>query len=177
MKVQQKKKASSTAKPAAVRRNAQVKTPATRKKAPATGQVLKELKSLAKDLNKAARGLSSKTSATDPKAISAILGSVERMMAEAATKSLMEAESAKQILGATRDSLAKDWNRKDIEGGLQGVSGHLTNIIVAQEFQDLAGQAIRKAMKALVGAIVIEAGEDKRLSQIEVDGLLKGLMP
>ena len=150
-------------------------TATARKKPKATGQeVLKELKSLAADLNKAARGLNRKTS-SDPKAISEILGNVERMMADAATKSLMEAESAKQIIGATKDSLARDWSRKDIEAGLQDVSGHLTNIIVAQEFQDLAGQAIRKAMKALVGAIVLETGEDKRLSQNEVDSLLKTL--
>lgn len=159
-----KPKTSSTAKPSV-----------SRKKAPATGEVLKELKSLAKDLNKAARGLGSKSSATDPRAISAILGTVERLMADAATKSLAETESAKQVLGAVHDQLGKDWNRRDIEAGLHDISGHLTNIIVAQEFQDLAGQAIRKAMKALVGAIVLEAGDDKRLSQNEVDSLLKSL--
>ena len=64
---------------------------------------------------------------------------------------------------------------------MRQVGGHLTHIIVAQEFQDLAGQALRKAMKALVGAIiVVESGgptEDQRLSQKEVDSMLKDLMP
>jgi chemotaxis regulatin CheY-phosphate phosphatase CheZ len=147
------------------------------KAVPATSQVLQELKSLAKELNLAAKGLG-KRNATDPKVIAAILGNVERMMSEAADKSLAEAESAKQVIASTRDSLGKDWARRDIEASLSGISGHLTNIIVAQEFQDLAGQAIRKAMKALVGAIVVEAAaDDGKLSQNEVDSLLKGLMP
>ena len=151
--------------------------PGARKK-PATGKVLLELKSLAKELNKAARGLG-KPATDNPKAVSAILGNVERMTSDAANKSLLEVESAKQILDATRDSLSKDWSRAEIDAALQGIGGHLTNIIVAQEFQDLAGQAIRKAIKALVGAIVVEAAsaDDKRLSQTEVDSLLKTLMP
>lgn len=149
--------------------------PATpRKSAPATGQVLQELKSLAKELNQAAKGLSKRT-ATDPKVISAILGNVERMMIQAADMSLAEAESAKQIVAGTRDTLGKDWSRSQIEEALVGISGHLTNIMVAQEFQDLADQAIRKAMKALVGAIVVDSEEGK-LSQTEVDRLLKGLL-
>jgi len=142
--------------------------------APATGQVLKELRSLAKKLDSAAKGLSKRTP-TDPKVISAILGNVERMMMEAANKSLAEAESAKQIIATTRDSLGKDWSRRQIDDAMIGIGGHLTNIIVAQEFQDLADQAIRKAMKALVGAIVVDA-EDRKLSQNEVDSLLKSLM-
>ena len=165
-----------TAKKAAATRSAPRKAS---RPAPATGMVLQELKSLAKELNKAAKGLG-KTRAADPKAVSAILGNVERMTADAANKSLQEAESAKQLLAILRDSLGKDWSRKEIEVGVQGISGHLTNIIVAQEFQDLAGQAIRKAMKALVGAIVVEAGssaDERKLSQSEVDGLLKDLMP
>jgi len=146
---------------------------------PVTGTVLQELKSLAKELNRAAKGLGSKTQAADPKAVAAILGNVERMTAEAANKSLQEAEWAKQVLAGSRESLGKDWSRKEIEAALNAVSAHLTNIIVAQEFQDLAGQAIRKAMKALVGAIVVEASsaDDGKLSQNEVDSLLKGLMP
>jgi len=145
--------------------------------APATGKVLQELKLLARELNQAAKGLS-KRSANDPKVISAILGNVERMMSEAADKSLAEAEAAKQVIAGTRDTLGKDWSRRDIEIALTGISGHLTNIMVAQEFQDLAGQAIRRAMKALVGAIVVEASaDDGKLSQNEVDSLLKGLMP
>ena len=148
------------------------RTPAN---APATGKVLQELKLLARELNQAAKGLS-KRSANDPKVISAILGNVERMMSEAADKSLAEAESAKQVIAATRDSLGRDWSRHDIESSLAGISSHLTNIMVAQEFQDLAGQAIRRAMKALVGAIVVEASDDGKLSQSEVDSLLKGLM-
>lgn len=144
------------------------------KSVPATGQVLKELKSLAKELNQAARGLG-KRAATDPKVISEILGNVERMMAEAANKSLAEAESAKQIIVTVRDSMGKDWSRRQIDDAFIGISGHLTNIIVAQEFQDLADQALRKAMKALVGAIVVDA-EDRKLSQNEVDGLLKSLL-
>ncbi|MDP2794571.1 MAG: hypothetical protein Q8O25_10925 [Sulfurisoma sp.] len=154
-----------------------IKKPAARAK-PATGSVLAELKSLAKKLNEAAKGISRATK-HDPKAIAATLGNVERMTADAATRSLAEAEAAKQILAATRDSLGHDWNRKEIDEALRLVSAHLTHIIVAQEFQDLAGQAIRKAMKALVGAIVVEAvaGEDKKLSQSEADALMKQLMP
>ncbi len=150
---------------------------AARKGAPATGQVLKELKSLARELNKAAEGIGKRTPG-DPRNISAILGNVERMTAEAANKSLAEAEMAKHILAAAHDCLGKDWSRKEIDAHLQGIDAHLTNIIVAQEFQDLAGQAIRKAMKALVGAIVVEtaAGDDRKLSQNEVDSLLKELM-
>ena len=148
-----------------------------KKAAPATGQVLKELKSLAKELNKAAVGIGKRTPG-DPKDITAILGNVERMTAEAANKSLAEAEMAKQILASAQDCLGKDWSRGEIQACLDGIGAHLTNIIVAQEFQDLAGQAIRKAMKALVGAIVVEtaAGDDRKLSQNEVDSLLKELM-
>ena len=151
-----------------------------KKPAQATGQVLNELKSLAKELNKAAKGLG-KPSVGNPKEVSAILGNVERMTAEAANKSLLEAESAKQLVVSALETLGKDWSRKDLDAALHGISGHLTNIIVAQEFQDLAGQALRKAMKALVVAIiVVESGgptEDQRLSQKEVDSLLKDLMP
>lgn len=146
----------------------------------ATGQVLTELKHLAKELNQAAKGLS-KRSAGNPKEVSSILGSVERMTADAATKSLLEAEAAKQLIKEAQTSLGKDWSRKELEEKLAGVSGHLTNIIVAQEFQDLAGQALRKAMKALVGAIIVVEGggptEEQRLSQKDVDSLLKDLMP
>ena len=146
----------------------------------ATGAVLSELKSLAKELNKAAKGLSKKRSG-NPKDVSTILGNVERMAAEAATRSLIEAESAKAIVGRLTESLGRDWSRKDIESSLKELGGHLTNIIVAQEFQDLAGQSIRHALKALVGAIIVTEGggptEDSRLSQNEVDSLLKDLMP
>lgn len=156
------------------------KKPAARQQAQATGQVLNELKQLAKELNQAAKGLS-KRAAGNPKEVSTILGSVERMTADAATKSLAEAEAAKQLVKDAHASLGKDWSRKELEEKLAGVSGHLTNIIVAQEFQDLAGQALRKAMKALVGAIiVVESGgptEEQRLSQKDVDSLLKDLMP
>ncbi|HEX5392072.1 MAG TPA: hypothetical protein VFW68_02255 [Rhodocyclaceae bacterium] len=145
-----------------------------------TGNVLKELKSLAKELNRAAKGLG-KSTADNPKTVANILGSVERMTNDAANKSLLEAESAKSILNKMKDSLGKDWSRKDIEASLKLADSHLTNIIVAQEFQDLAGQAIRKAMKALVGAIIVVEGggstEDNRLSQGEVDTLLNQLMP
>jgi len=160
-------------KPAA---KATVRRPATTR---ATGAVLSELKSLAKELNKAAKGLSKKRSGS-PKDVSTILGNVERMTAEAATKSLIEAESAKLVLTRLTDSLGRDWSRKDIEASLKELGGHLTNIIVAQEFQDLAGQSIRHALKALVGAIIVTEGggptEEGRLSQIEVDSLLKDLM-
>lgn len=152
---------------------------AGKKDSPATGQVLNELKALARELNKAAKGLT-KRAASDPREVSAILGNVERMMSEAADKSLAEAELAKQIIAVSETSLGRDWSRKEIEASLNGIGGHLTNIIVAQEFQDLAGQAIRRAMKALVGAIVVEASsvaEDRKLSQNEVDSLLKDLMP
>jgi chemotaxis regulatin CheY-phosphate phosphatase CheZ len=145
-----------------------------------TGHVLTELKSLAKELNQAAKDLG-KRSGDNPKEVSVILGNVERMTADAANKSLIEAEAAKQLLKGVTDSLGKDWSRRDIETALKAASEHLTNIIVAQEFQDLAGQALRKATKALVGAImVVEGGgptEDQRLSQKDVDGLLKDLMP
>ncbi|HEX8988432.1 MAG TPA: hypothetical protein VF816_10755 [Rhodocyclaceae bacterium] len=147
---------------------------------PATGHVLKELKALAKELNQAARGLS-KNGTANPKEVSVILGNVERMTADAATKSLTEAEAAKGLVTGAMDTLGKDWNRRELETALRGVSGHLTNIMVAQEFQDLAGQALRKAMKALVGAIIVVEGggptEDQRLSQKDVDALLKELMP
>lgn len=145
-----------------------------------TGEVLSELKSLAKELNKAAKDLG-KASSENPKTVANILGSVERMTNDAANKSLQGAEAAKQALDRLKDSLGRDWSRKDIEAALKVADGHLTNIIVAQEFQDLAGQAIRKAMKALVGAIIVVEGggstEDNRLSQNEVDNLLNDLMP
>lgn len=149
-----------------------------KKAAPVTGQVLKELKELAKELNKAAKGLG-KRNANDPKVIAEILGNVERMMSDAADKSLAEAESAKQVIGDVQQSLGRDWGRREIESALAAIGGNLTNIMVAQEFQDIAGQALRRAMKALVGAIVVEANtaEDRKLSQNEVDNLLKGLMP
>jgi hypothetical protein len=149
------------------------KAVATSKSTPATEQVLLELKTLAKELNQTAKGLSKRT-ATDPNVISAILGNVERMMMDAANKSLAEAESAKLIVASTRECLGKEWSRRQIDDALVGISGHLTNIMVAQEFQDLADLAIRKAMKALVGAIVVDS-EERKLSQTEVDRLLKGL--
>jgi chemotaxis regulatin CheY-phosphate phosphatase CheZ len=145
-----------------------------------TGAVLSELKSLARELNKAAQGLNKKRSG-NPKDVSTVLGNVERMTAEAATKSLIEAENAKLIVVRLGDSLSRDWSRKEIEASLKELGGHLTNIIVAQEFQDLAGQSIRHALKALVGAIIVTEGggptEEGRLSQSEVDSLLKDLMP
>jgi chemotaxis regulatin CheY-phosphate phosphatase CheZ len=154
--------------------------PAAKKPKQATGQVLNELKQLAKELNEAAKGLS-KRSSGGPKEVSTILGNVERITAEAATKSLLEAEAAQDQVQQALASLGKDWSRKQLEELLRGVSAHLTHIIVAQEFQDLAGQSLRKAMKALVGAIiVVESGgptEDHRLSQKDVDSLLKDLMP
>lgn len=164
---------------ARVAKNAAGRKTAVRKPAQATGQVLNELKSLAKELNKAAKGLG-KPSVGNPKEVSAILGNVERMTAEAANKSLLEAENAKQLVVSALETLGKDWSRVDLDAALRGISGHLINIIVAQEFQDLAGQALRKAMKALVGAIIVVEGggptEDQRLSQKEVDSLLKDLM-
>ncbi len=171
-------KAASPRKPAAkAAPRAAVRSATSRAK---TGEVLLELKSLAKELNKAAKGLG-KTSGENPKTVANILSSVERMTSDAANKSLQEAEATKAVLGRLKDSLGKDWSRKDIEAALKIVDGHLTNIIVAQEFQDLAGQAIRKAMKALVGAIIVVEGggspEDNRLSQNEVDNLLNELMP
>lgn len=146
------------------------------RKTGATGEVLKELKSLAKELSRTAKGLGTKSGASNPAAVANILGNVERMTADAATRSLQEAEAAKHQLTVARDSLGKDWSRKELEAALRSTSDHLTNIIVAQEFQDLAGQAIRKAMKALVGAIIVVDGnvvaDDGRLSQSEVDKLL-----
>ncbi len=147
----------------------------------ATGEVLNELKLLAKELNQAAKGLGGKRSGNNPKEVSAILGNVERITAEAANKSLLEAEFAKVQVSQALASLGKDWSRKQLEELLTGVSAHLTNIIVAQEFQDIAGQSLRKAMKALVGAIIVVEGggptEDQRLSQKDVDSLLNDLMP
>lgn len=147
---------------------------------PDAGQVLSELKALAKSLNQTAKGLS-KRAASHPKEVATILGNVERMTAEAATKSLAEAEAAKLLVKETLATLGRDWSRREIEDKLTAVSEHLTNIIVAQEFQDLAGQALRKAMKALVGAIIVVEGggptEEQRLSQKDVDSLLKDLMP
>ncbi len=164
-----------------VRPKAAVKKPAAGKSVQATGQVLTELKQLARELNQAAKGLGKRSASSHPKEVSAILGNVERMTAEAATKSLVEAESAKLLVGDALASLGKDWNRRDLDTALRGISGHLTNIIVAQEFQDLAGQALRKATKALVGAIIVVEGggptEEQRLSQKDVDSLLRDLMP
>lgn len=158
------------AKPAVKRRAASVEN----------SNVLSELKGLARELKEAAKGLNKK-SGQNPKHVSSILGSVERMTADAANKSLGEAEAAKLHVTEALDSLAKNWSRQDLESRLKVISGHLTNIIVAQEFQDLAGQSLRKAMKALVGAIIVVEGgglvEDKRLTQAEIDGMLKELMP
>lgn len=159
---------------------AAARKPGAKRPARNTGAVLSELKSLARELNKAAKGLSKKRSG-NPRDVSSILGNVERMTAEAATKSLIEAENAKLIVTRLTDSLSRDWSRKDIEASLKELGGHLTNIIVAQEFQDLAGQSIRHALKALVGAIIVTEGggptEEGRLSQNEVDSLLKDLLP
>jgi chemotaxis regulatin CheY-phosphate phosphatase CheZ len=159
---------------------AEVKKPVAKKPVQATGEVLSELKLLARELNQAAKGLS-KRSANNPKEVSAILGNVERITAEAANKSLLEAEFAKEQVSKAIASLGKDWSRKQLEELLGAVSRHLTNIIVAQEFQDIAGQSLRKAMKALVGAIIVVEGggptEDQRLSQKDVDSLLNDLMP
>lgn len=167
-------------KPAVKKAAPATKKPSVRKPKQATGEVLSELKMLARELNQAAKGLS-KRSSNNPKAVSEILGNVERITAEAANKSLLEAEFAKEQVGKALASLGKDWSRKELTELLTHVSGHLTNIIVAQEFQDIAGQSLRKAMKALVGAIiVVESGgptEDQRLSQKDVDSLLKELMP
>ena len=157
-----------------------VKKAATRRSKDTSSHVLSELKDLAKELKQAAKGLNKKAT-QNPREVSSILGSVERMTADAANKSLAEAEAAKLLVVATHDSLTKNWSRQEIEANLKAVSAHLTNIIVAQEFQDLAGQSLRKAMKALVGAIIVVEGggptEDKRLSQNEIDGLLNDLMP
>ena len=143
-------------------------------------KVLDELKDLARELKEAAKGLNKK-SANNPKQVSTILGSVERMTADAANKSLTEAEAAKILLDATLETLSKNWSRQDIEANLKAIGAHLTNIVVAQEFQDLAGQSLRKATKALVGAIIVVEGggptEENRLSQNEIDGLLNDLMP
>ena len=156
------------------------KAKASKKPVQNTGEVLSELKLLARELNEAAKGLT-KRSANNPKEVSAILGNVERITAEAANKSLLEAEFAKEQVGIALASLGKEWSRKELTEILTGVSKHLTNIIVAQEFQDIAGQSLRKAMKALVGAIIVVEGggptEDLRLSQKDVDSLLKELMP
>ena len=162
-----------------IKRKAAAKRTAAIKPAQRTSRVLSELRGLAKELNKAARGLG-KSSGGNPKEVSAILGNVERITAEAADKSLLEAENAKQLVATARDTLGHDWSRKDLDTALRGIGEHLTNIIVAQEFQDLAGQALRRAMKALVGAVIVVDGggaaEGQRLSQKEVDSLLKGLM-
>lgn len=171
--------AKTTAAPSPAAKKPAARKPAARPKQE-TGAVLSELKQLAKELNQAAKGLT-KRSASNPKEVSAILGNVERITAEAATKSLLEAESAKEQVQSALASLGKDWSRQQLEAQLTTVGAHLTNIIVAQEFQDLAGQSLRKAMKALVGAIiVVEAGgptEEQRLSQKDVDSLLADLLP
>jgi chemotaxis regulatin CheY-phosphate phosphatase CheZ len=172
--------ATTTRRKPAAKKTAATRTTTRQPKPQDTRHVLSELKQLAKELNQAAKGLS-KRAAGNPKEVAAILGSVERMTADAATKSLAEAEAAKQLVKEALTSLGRDWSRRELEEKLAGVSGHLTNIIVAQEFQDLAGQALRKAMKALVGAIiVVESGgptEEQRLSQKDVDSLLKDLLP
>lgn len=170
-----------TRKKPAAKKTVATKTPSRQPKAQDTQHVLDELKRLAKELNQATKALTKRTTTGNPREVSAILGSVERMTADAATKSLAEAEAAKQLVKEAQASLGRDWSRKELEEKLAGVSGHLTNIIVAQEFQDLAGQALRKAMKVLVGAmIVVESGgsiEEQRLSQKDVDRLMQDLMP
>lgn len=177
-----KSKSSPIAKPGKPVAKASAKKPARKAVARKSdsSHVLDELKGLARELKQAAKGLNKK-STQNPRNVSAILGSVERMTADAANKSLAEAEQAKLLVGTTLDSLSRNWSRQDIEASLKLISGHLTNIIVAQEFQDLAGQSLRKAMKALVGAIIVVEGggptEEKRLSQTEIDGLLSDLMP
>ncbi|MBA3033187.1 MAG: hypothetical protein KKF85_08300 [Gammaproteobacteria bacterium] len=168
-------------KPVAKPNTATARKPAAKKPAQSTGQVLSELKLLARELSQAAKGLGKRSASSHPREVSSILVNVERMTAEAATKSLIEAESAKQLVSEALASLGKDWNRRELDSALKGVGNHLTNIIVAQEFQDLAGQALRKAVKALVGAIIVVEGggstEEQRLSQRDVDSLLKDLMP
>ncbi|MDP2825661.1 MAG: hypothetical protein Q8O52_23620 [Sulfuritalea sp.] len=62
-----------------------------------------------------AKQIPAKTSSKKP----AILGNVERMTAEAATKSLIEADSAKLIVGRLTDSLSRDWSRTEIEASLK----------------------------------------------------------
>lgn len=157
-----------------------VKKTASKQPIQATGEVLNELKQLARELSQAAKGLG-KRSANNPKEVSVILGNVERMTAEAANKSLLEAEFAKAQVGLALASLSKDWSRQQLEELISSIGAHLTNIIVAQEFQDIAGQSLRKAMKALVGAIIVVEGggptEEQRLSQKDVDSLLNDLMP
>lgn len=173
-------KTAAAAKKPAVPKKTAARKPAASKPVQETGEVLTELKQLARELNQAAKGLT-KRSANNPKEISAILGNVERITAEAANKSLLEAEIAKEQVGKALASLGKDWSRKELDDLLKRVSAHLTNIIVAQEFQDIAGQSLRKAMKALVGAIIVVEGggptEEQRLSQKDVDSLLNQLMP
>ena len=172
--------AKAASKAPAVKKVTAKKTTPSARSAQNTSEVLSELKILAKELNHAAKGLS-KRSSNNPKEVSEILGNVERITAEAANKSLLEAEFAKEQVGKALASLGKDWSRTELTQLLGLVSKHLTNIIVAQEFQDIAGQSLRKAMKALVGAIiVVESGgptEDQRLSQKDVDSLLNDLMP
>ena len=136
--------------PAVAGRKAVVKRTPARRKTPVrpgeTGEVLKELKSLAKELSKAAKGLEGRRGKKgEPKEISTVLGNVERMTAEAATKSLNEAEAAKAQVQSVLDSLGRDWSRKGIEAALKTVSGHLTAIIVAQE-KEIA--TIEKWLKA-----------------------------
>lgn len=156
------------------------KAASARAKPNAASEVLKELKQLARELGQAAKGLG-KRAAGNPKEISAILANVERITQEAATKSLLEAEAAKEAVARALRSLSHDWSRRELEELLAAIGAHLTNIIVAQEFQDLAGQSLRKAMKALLGAIItVESGgptESERLSQKDVDALLNELMP
>ncbi|MDP3033158.1 MAG: hypothetical protein Q8N33_13875 [Rhodocyclaceae bacterium] len=171
----------SAKRPVAKPGTATARKPAAKKTGQSTGQVLTELKLLARELSQAAKGLGKRSASNHPKEVSSILVNVERMTAEAATKSLIEAESAKQLVSEALASLGKDWNRRELDNALKGVGNHLTNIIVAQEFQDLAGQALRKAVKALVGAIIVVEGggstDEQRLSQRDVDSLLKDLMP
>ena len=116
-----------------------------------------------------------------PKKVATILRSVERMTADAANRSLREAEAAVQLVQQALASLGKNWSRKELEEKLTAIGGHLTRIVVAQEFQDLAGQSLRKTAKALAGvAVVVESGgptEEQRLSQNDVDSLLGELMP
>ena len=143
------------------------------KTATKTATKIRKAPAKAQELSKAAKGLESRNGKKgQPKEISTVLGNVERMTAEAATKSLYEAEAAQQGVKIVRDSLSKNWSREQIEAQLKDVSAHLTNIVVAQEFQDLAGQSLRQAIKALVGAIIMVEGG----GPTEIDGLLQNLM-
>jgi chemotaxis protein CheZ len=132
------------------------------------------------------------------------LNYIAAMTAQAAERTLNAAEAAQPIqarLGETATSLANEWDKlfkkqlgvaefKALVGNTRGYLGHvseatestnaqLMEIILAQDFQDLTGQVIKKILTAaqtleqqLVNLLIETTPEDKR--QAVHGGMLEG---